>query len=367
VSEHHKAIVIHSPITHNAKGGKSDQLKQSLHYLRQNGIELMTVCSIETLDGLPAQGARWQQEGIDLVIAAGGDGLIGSVISHMINSNLPLSILPLGTANDIARTMHIPIDLAQAARVAASGPQTYIDIGIAQPAEQEPCAVRMEPDATRPASAQSYFAHALTVGINVKFAQLATDKQLRQQFGRMTYPVAVAEALRHYQAVDLQITLTGLAMRDTLKQTTPMLMTEPLTIEKKVAQVAVVNTPVFWGVLQATLPGVNLHDRLLDIVIIEDTPIENLITRVSRFFTHQEPDKPDQTDWHTQYPRLLAAELTSIPGIHHVQARSITIESGTQHIHVTLDGEVRGQTPITAQVAQRQLKLIVPRDSKEEQ
>jgi diacylglycerol kinase family enzyme len=40
-----------------------------------------------------------------LVLAAGGDGTVGKVAHELIDSGIPLSVLPLGTANNLARTL----------------------------------------------------------------------------------------------------------------------------------------------------------------------------------------------------------------------------------------------------------------------
>src|SRR5262245_29581918 len=44
-------------------------------------------------------------EKFDLVLSAGGDGAVGKVARELIGSNTPLSILPLGTANNVARML----------------------------------------------------------------------------------------------------------------------------------------------------------------------------------------------------------------------------------------------------------------------
>ena len=64
-----KALVIHSPYS-----GKSGQLHTALGYLRDSGVEVVETISIAELDHLPAQGAQWEQAGIEIAIAAGGDG-----------------------------------------------------------------------------------------------------------------------------------------------------------------------------------------------------------------------------------------------------------------------------------------------------
>src|SRR5579884_2324966 len=129
----YKAIVIHSP-----HSGRAAQLPEALAYLRQSSIEIINILSIAELDNLPAQGEHWVESGIDAAVAAGGDGLVGGVITHIAESGLPLGILPLGTANDIARSLRIPLDLFQAAKVIAQGNLGNVDVGIAWPAEQAP-------------------------------------------------------------------------------------------------------------------------------------------------------------------------------------------------------------------------------------
>ncbi|WP_126557785.1 diacylglycerol/lipid kinase family protein [Dictyobacter kobayashii] len=128
-----KAIVIHSP-----SSGRSGKLTEALSWLHQAGLEIVNTIPISAIDGLPPQGPDWQEQGIQLVIAAGGDGLVGGVTSHIVSSGLPLGILPLGTANDVARTVGIPMDIKQAAAVIMRGKIISIDIGVAQRAEQEP-------------------------------------------------------------------------------------------------------------------------------------------------------------------------------------------------------------------------------------
>jgi diacylglycerol kinase family enzyme len=57
---------------------------------------------------------------------------------------------------------------------------------------------------------------------------------------------------------------------------------------------------------------------------------------------------------------LHSAELTGIPGVHHVQAQGVNITTQADPQDVTLDGEVRGQTPIHVCMADERLRVIVP-------
>src|SRR5437764_1427543 len=62
-------------------------------------------------DALPDLARRAREHGYDLVVAAGGDGTISGVASGLVGTSTPLGIIPLGTANVLARELGIPIDL----------------------------------------------------------------------------------------------------------------------------------------------------------------------------------------------------------------------------------------------------------------
>ncbi|MFG1291640.1 lipid kinase [Xanthobacter versatilis] len=65
----------------------------------------------------------------DLVILGGGDGTLNAATSGLFDTQLPLGVLPLGTANDFARTLAIPSDLAAAADVILAGAPRPMDLG----------------------------------------------------------------------------------------------------------------------------------------------------------------------------------------------------------------------------------------------
>lgn len=55
------------------------------------------------------------KEGVDLVIVCGGDGTINEVANGMIPSDVPVGILPAGTANILARELGLPLETTRAA------------------------------------------------------------------------------------------------------------------------------------------------------------------------------------------------------------------------------------------------------------
>jgi diacylglycerol kinase (ATP) len=57
-------------------------------------------------------------------VVAGGDGSIGSVAELAARARVPLAVVPVGTANDFARALDIPLDPAEASTLAATGRRT---------------------------------------------------------------------------------------------------------------------------------------------------------------------------------------------------------------------------------------------------
>ena len=78
----------------------------------------------DELAGLAKEAARAGS----LVVIAGGDGTINLVVNAVAGHDVPLGILPLGTANDLAAHLKIPLDPAAAAARIATGPVRQIDL-----------------------------------------------------------------------------------------------------------------------------------------------------------------------------------------------------------------------------------------------
>ncbi len=53
-------------------------------------------------------------EGVEVIVAGGGDGTINAVASALIGTDIALGVLPLGTLNHFAKDLHIPLDLDEA-------------------------------------------------------------------------------------------------------------------------------------------------------------------------------------------------------------------------------------------------------------
>ncbi len=95
--------------------------------LREEGVAV-TEPDIDDPDRIPEM-IRQQAHEYDLVILGGGDGTINSAAPALIETGVPLGILPMGTANDLARTLLIPQDMTAACDIIASGTLHAIDVG----------------------------------------------------------------------------------------------------------------------------------------------------------------------------------------------------------------------------------------------
>lgn len=68
-------------------------------------------------------------EGVDIVVAIGGDGTVNEVGRSLIHSNTALGIIPCGSGNGLARHLQIPMDVKGAVEVINKGVTECVDFG----------------------------------------------------------------------------------------------------------------------------------------------------------------------------------------------------------------------------------------------
>ena len=88
--------------------------------------QIVETCSPEDL--VKALKERGPQAG--RIAIGGGDGTISCALPALLELGKPVAVLPLGTANDFARTIGVALDLGEAARTAFEGTEHPIDVGI---------------------------------------------------------------------------------------------------------------------------------------------------------------------------------------------------------------------------------------------
>jgi diacylglycerol kinase (ATP) len=285
----------------------------------------------------------------------------------------------MGTSNNTARALAIPLDPAAAVAVIASGVPAAIDAGLVTPTGDQAQTdtaparrnwlarlLRRGTHSERQADTTNslYFLHAATVGLNVEFARLATARSRRAALGGLTYPASSFEALLHLWPVTVSVQLSGVAVRTGSARPDTESDTE-LLLAGDVLQLAVVNTPVFGGSLNLRLPRADAHDHLLDVVLVEPPRLNNVSQIVEKLrlplrpLRHPQPPPADQEQEAGSRPASGPYVDVLFPGVRRYQARAVSIAT-VEPVDVTLDGEVRARTPIDIRVAPAAVAVLLP-------
>jgi lipid kinase YegS len=122
----------------HGKSAGNVPLRAAVHALRNDGhvVEVRVTWEPGDAARLTTEAVAEAGQGkVDCVVAGGGDGTINEVFATAYRAGLParcsLGVLPLGTANDFARSTGIPTqDMKAALQIAASSPPRWIDIGL---------------------------------------------------------------------------------------------------------------------------------------------------------------------------------------------------------------------------------------------
>lgn len=71
------------------------------------------------------------QQGVDTVVAVGGDGSINEIAQGLTGTNTALAVIPLGSGNGLARALKIPLDVRKALQLIVDNKRNAIDAGYA--------------------------------------------------------------------------------------------------------------------------------------------------------------------------------------------------------------------------------------------
>ncbi len=116
-----RAAIVYNPVARRLSRSRH-LLQSTIQVLARQGIHATLVAT--TAPGMAGTEARKQIEaGCDLILVAGGDGTINEVAAGMLHTDVPLAILPGGTANVLAREMRMPMQMdGVAARLSSLKP-----------------------------------------------------------------------------------------------------------------------------------------------------------------------------------------------------------------------------------------------------
>jgi diacylglycerol kinase (ATP) len=95
--------------------------------LVRGGLDLQTASAGQ--DETVADLIRREAGRVELVVLGGGDGTLNAAAPALVETGLPLGVIPLGTANDFARTIGLPVDPVKAAELIPTLEPRPIDLG----------------------------------------------------------------------------------------------------------------------------------------------------------------------------------------------------------------------------------------------
>ena len=118
------------PVLINREGGTAAALGDRLEDTVRAAFEAPgREIALELLHGNEMTDALRRHASASIIAVGGGDGTLGAAAQALAGSRTALAILPLGTRNHLARALGIPLDLAEAAEVAATGERRRMDLG----------------------------------------------------------------------------------------------------------------------------------------------------------------------------------------------------------------------------------------------
>ena len=231
-----RALLVVNPRSRSGRLG----VGQATTRLRSAGIELVETACEGPADVSPCILAHRGR--IDCVIVAGGDGTINAAGPGLLASGLPLGVLPVGTANDFARSIDLPVDPEAAARVIVDGVTHRVDVGEVN---------------GRP------FFNVASIGLAADLAKnLTTDRKRR--FGRLSYALTAGNVL--VRATPFHATL----------------LMDAATITVRTLQIAVGNGR-FYGGGNVVAPHARIDDGTLDLYSLEFTQVWRMALMIPSF------------------------------------------------------------------------------------
>jgi YegS/Rv2252/BmrU family lipid kinase len=120
-----RVAVVFNPAT--GGGEAAGRKRDTRQALEGAGLEVLW---LETTPEDPGQGltAKAVAEGVDLVMAQGGDGTVMACVTGLAGTEVPLAVLPGGTGNLLATNFDVPADLDGAVEVALHGDRVRLDV-----------------------------------------------------------------------------------------------------------------------------------------------------------------------------------------------------------------------------------------------
>lgn len=243
------------------------------------------------------------EEGFDVVAAAGGDGTVHDVVNGIMDADRKavLGIIPLGTGNDLARALNVPIDPVEAIDLLRSGARRPIDLFTVDTVE-----------------GSVYGINAAAGGFSGQVDEAVTT-ELKANWGPLAYLIGAASVIPDLQEYASFISYDGGELESV-----------------NALNVIVANGRTVAGGKRVS-PLSNPEDGLLDVVIVEKGTVVELGDAATR---------------------LIAGGFLKSAIVSHRRARSIRIESEPP-MWFNVDGELITRDSLQIEVAPGAIRVVV--------
>lgn len=247
-----------------------------------------------------AAAAAIAQRGVDydLVFVAGGDGSLNGALPGLLAADRPMAVLPLGTANDFARSIGLPPDPRPAAELLLDGIEHRVDLGEVN---------------------GSLYLNVAGIGLGPEVTE-RLDADVKQRWGPLAYPRALMSAWRDMRPFAATVLVDG----------------APRTIET--LQISVGNGRHYGGGAVIDRDA-TADDGLLVLHSVDPMPLARLCAHA----------------W-----ALSRGRARDTPGHMVAEARRIAVHT-REPLPVTADGELLATTPARFKVVPRALRVLVPK------
>lgn len=190
-----KIALIYNPYAGGLRGRRASRLLDAEEGLRKYGA---------VVDAIPTNGprnagtlaARAIDNGADLIVVAGGDGTINEAAEGISGTEIPLGILPAGTANVLACELGVRGNLRRAAEDLLSYPAERISTGRVYSRDEDPRTFLLMAGA----GLDAYIVYSLSVNLKRRFGKFAYWLAGFRQFGRRFAEFSVRANGREYRS-----------------------------------------------------------------------------------------------------------------------------------------------------------------------
>ncbi len=269
--------------------------------MKEAGIQWEVSVTKQAGDGLEFAKAA-VREGVDAVAVYGGDGTLMEVASGLIGSDVPLVILPGGSANVMANELNIPKDLKEAcALMSQTSPEIRtVDMG-------------------------QYNKHYFIVGMSTGFGAdmvRGADRETKNKFGILAYFLSMAAALQKIKLARYQIKI------------------DEKEYEVQGLTCIVTNTGNLGFTRISLDKHIDVSDGLLDVLVVRKANLSLFKLLITTLLTRERPENYELVE--------------------HWQGREIGISSSRKQI-VQCDGEVIEKMPSHIKIIPAAIGILVPK------